>query len=335
MVIAIIGILIAYLLPAVQAAREAARRSQCTNNLKQLALAVHNFHDVNKKFPPSSHSRYFWEVLKDPAAGNTWPDNPGNPFDWARMGYATHLLPFAEQQALYDQVIAFTKEDRRPWSTNNFNDGRPGPYKADVSTFLCPSDGTKRTGTDVGYLSYHCNHGDIWMNWDWWEWRGPFGNGQRNECSFAALKDGSTNTIMLAECVIGKTNGNNAPVKGGIATGVSAGPGVSPAPVPGAAATGCSPAPAREHGRDGLGDRPAAGATPTASTRSSSPSCRPTHRPVPRPTANWGLVTASSYHPGGGNVAMCDGSVRFISETINAGDPSARSMPWGRWAAIL
>ncbi|MCL4191393.1 MAG: DUF1559 domain-containing protein, partial [Thermoguttaceae bacterium] len=230
-VIAIIGILIALLLPAVQAAREAARRSQCTNNLKQLALAVHNFHDVNKKFPPSSHSRMFWELFKDPAGASTWPDTgTGGRFGWERMGYLTQILPYAEQQALYDQVIAYTKENRRPWSRNNFANGQPGAYRSVVATFLCPSDPTVKTGDDVAFTSYHANHGDIWMNWDWWEWRGPFGNGQRNECSFATLKDGSSNTIMLAEVVIGKTPGSGAPVKGGIATGVTITPGAPPAP---------------------------------------------------------------------------------------------------------
>jgi prepilin-type N-terminal cleavage/methylation domain-containing protein len=76
-VIAIIGILIALLLPAVQAAREAARRSQCQNNLKQLALAVHNFHDTHKMYPPSRWS--------DP--GYTW---------------AVYVMPFMEQSAFFD-----------------------------------------------------------------------------------------------------------------------------------------------------------------------------------------------------------------------------------------
>jgi len=81
-VIAIIGILIALLLPAVQAAREAARRMQCTNNLKQLGLAVHNFHDSRKGLPP-----YFL------AAG--------------RPGFWVFLLPFIEQQAMYDQITSY------------------------------------------------------------------------------------------------------------------------------------------------------------------------------------------------------------------------------------
>jgi len=77
-VIAIIGILIALLLPAVQAAREAARRSQCTNNLKQIALAVHNYHDTYKVFPIGN-----WTT-----AYGTW---------------LVSLLPFIEQQALADR----------------------------------------------------------------------------------------------------------------------------------------------------------------------------------------------------------------------------------------
>src|SRR5688500_12419399 len=77
-VIAIIGILIALLLPAVQAAREAARRYQCTNNLKQIGLAMHNYHDINGKFPPSRIAR-------------------GDYITWAVL-----ILPYMEQQAMYE-----------------------------------------------------------------------------------------------------------------------------------------------------------------------------------------------------------------------------------------
>lgn len=79
-VIAIIGILIALLLPAVQAAREAARRSQCTNNLKQLALAFHNYHDVYKVFPA-------YQYMNTPTTWNSWRGH----------GALTMILPFIEQ----------------------------------------------------------------------------------------------------------------------------------------------------------------------------------------------------------------------------------------------
>ena len=81
-VIAIIGILVALLLPAIQAAREAARRSQCSNNLKQIGVALHNFHDTYKKFP----------------VGTT--DDDGN-----NIGFRAYLLPFIEQQAMWDELV--------------------------------------------------------------------------------------------------------------------------------------------------------------------------------------------------------------------------------------
>ena len=88
-VIAIIGILIALLLPAVQAAREAARRSQCTNNLKQIGLALHNYHDTHKSFPTGMVT--------------FWPDPPGSHVtDEPVWGWAALVLPFIEQKPLHD-----------------------------------------------------------------------------------------------------------------------------------------------------------------------------------------------------------------------------------------
>ena len=87
-VIAIIGILIALLLPAVQAAREAARRTQCNNHLKQLGLALHNYHDTYKTMPPGATGIY-WR----PRASGQWG------FSWF-----VHILPFVEQGTMWDQV---------------------------------------------------------------------------------------------------------------------------------------------------------------------------------------------------------------------------------------
>jgi len=96
-VIAIIGILIALLLPAVQAAREAARRTQCTNNLKQIALALHNYHDSLKVFPPSSTSGFGAGVWNYPGTGPTHPSIHLHSF-------ASLLLPYLEQGNVAGQI---------------------------------------------------------------------------------------------------------------------------------------------------------------------------------------------------------------------------------------
>ncbi len=89
-VIAIIGVLVALLLPAIQSAREAARRAQCTNQLKQLGLALHNYHDVHRTFPPSGlHNR---DGHGASATSSSWGPS------WIVM-----TLPFLEQEALYSQ----------------------------------------------------------------------------------------------------------------------------------------------------------------------------------------------------------------------------------------
>jgi prepilin-type N-terminal cleavage/methylation domain-containing protein/prepilin-type processing-associated H-X9-DG protein len=114
-VIAIIGILVALLLPAVQAAREAARRISCQNNLKQLGLSIHNYHDTHKALPPTR------TILPR----HTW---------------APFLFPFIEQANLYDQYN---------WNVNWDHPGNQPTIATDVSTFRCPSapGGTRRRDT--------------------------------------------------------------------------------------------------------------------------------------------------------------------------------------------
>jgi prepilin-type processing-associated H-X9-DG protein len=122
-VIAIIGILIALLLPAVQAAREAARRSQCTNNLKQLALAMHNFHDTAKRFPPGMARDVppFGTGISAGANGNRG------------SAWMAYILPGIEQKPLYDQIQFY---DNSGWG--NVHDA---DVIADVEipAFRCPS----------------------------------------------------------------------------------------------------------------------------------------------------------------------------------------------------
>ncbi|QDV70519.1 Type II secretion system protein G precursor [Rosistilla carotiformis] len=130
-VIAIIGILVGLLLPAVQAAREAARRMQCSNNLKQIGLALHNYHDTYNTLPPA---------VITPAAdpSDTTANNPiggGNVESW---GWAAFILPFIEQGALH-QSAGIGEGRLLELEVNN-------AAKVVVSAYRCPSD----VGTDVG-----------------------------------------------------------------------------------------------------------------------------------------------------------------------------------------
>jgi prepilin-type N-terminal cleavage/methylation domain-containing protein/prepilin-type processing-associated H-X9-DG protein len=123
-VIAIIGVLVALLLPAVQAAREAARRSQCTNNLKQNVLAILNFHDV-KKHQPQYHAAI------RPAT---------TPYNYSQPGpvWTVLILPFMEQQALYNRFDkTVTMNDRRNSQQNAFQPDPP--VRHIVGNYVCPS----------------------------------------------------------------------------------------------------------------------------------------------------------------------------------------------------
>ena len=312
-VIAIIGVLVALLLPAVQAAREASRRSSCSNNLKQLALAVHNHHDTYGNFPSGGENPRFQQM------------NLGN---WARLSYIVPLLPFIEQQPMYEQVLAHHANNvSSPWNINVSN-GVNSPYIQRINTLLCPSDSEiKAYPTNwIKPTSYHGNRGDVWMNWNFNEWRGAFGDGTNGECNFATLTDGSSNTLLLGEVCIGRGIQANADghVLNAIATGVSINNG-SGAPAICLARKGVNnmliPPLQTASGTTGWrlggrwGDAHSIYTTFFAVLPPNQPTCGGTGE-------DWAVPTVSSYHPGGALVAMCDASVKFISQTIDAGNPA-------------
>lgn len=176
-VIAIIAILIALLLPAVQQAREAARRSQCKNNLKQLGLAVHNYEASFTKFPPSA-------TISGGSATNNG--------SWSVHG---RILPQIEQENLADRI-----DLSLPWDTQMAIDG------VKVAVFACPSDINSDTARDTGAgkprlypTSYGFNFG-TWFVHDLNTGRG--GDGMffpNSKLGFRDVVDGATNTLMAAE----------------------------------------------------------------------------------------------------------------------------------------
>ena len=334
-VIAIIGILIALLLPAVQAAREAARRSQCTNNLKQLGIALHNYHDTYKAFPP--------------LGGGTGDGNEATTNRLHLSGFAG-LLPFMEQQALYDQVSspqaspAYPAWGPVPWYGWNFY-----PFHANVTAFRCPSDGTKESGhyTPFGNTNYNFCVGDQIRDTVWWNKYGAAVGSQRPRGIFgrvsyltmADIKDGTSNTIAMSEQVVSEdhdqqnSHGNYAESVGGLNTNPI---GCLAYKGSGSTITGAS----------SIGEiRGVAWCWGTMMGVGFNTVLPPNSIGCTSGTSEWGqenVFPPDSYHPGGVNAALADGSVRFFSETIDTGDltadcptaTGAKASPYGVWGAL-
>ncbi len=157
-VIAIIGVLIGMLLPAVQKVREAANRISCTNNLKQIGLALHNYHDTFKKLPYG----------KSPVFTNP----PGAPV-YARWSTHSQILPYLEQDNLYNSINFNFPPETPDMSTPDMPDymlpyQNPGRVNADacrtrVSVFICPSDSVDESVDWPGQTNYAGNQGTAFL----------------------------------------------------------------------------------------------------------------------------------------------------------------------------
>jgi prepilin-type N-terminal cleavage/methylation domain-containing protein/prepilin-type processing-associated H-X9-DG protein len=144
-VIAIIAVLIALLLPAVQAAREAARRAQCTNNMKQIGLALHNYHSTHDKFPPGASVN-----MSDPTGAATGGAGPW--LNWNDWSCQALMLGFLEQQPLYNAAnfnFAVWHSGRTPIGYY----ANLTVFNAKVGSFLCPSDPDAGIGSTNNYFA--------------------------------------------------------------------------------------------------------------------------------------------------------------------------------------
>ena len=294
-VIAIIAILIGLLLPAVQKVREAANRTKCGNNLKQWALAMHSFHDSNQKLPYGSSQ-----------ANNN-----------KRQGWVPQLWPFIEQQALFSRY----RMDLNFFDPPNIDSNQyTGLLTQPVPQYYCPSDRGK-SAFALGDMYWRCR-GNYTVNWGpvpflrptGWVYptpvpqdaNAPFGftdfvsRTKPRQAKLGAFPDGTSNTLMMSEHIMHP---------GG--TGVS------------------------DHRGDITNDDGGGGIFTTINTPNSSvqdrlklaPYCQEILPELPCATATTATniqMSARSRHTGGVQAAMCDGSVRFVPNSV----------PSGTWAGM-
>ena len=297
-VIAIIGVLVALLLPAVQAAREAARRMQCGNNLKQLGLAMHNYYDTYKRLPIGTRHN-------DPA--NTPVRAVWQGGDHRKGSVLVKILPWMEQGPLFDN-IDFGRDVYAQLNALGYDNGGNR-----ISNYICPSDGTTSTrlARDRQFYNYAKNIGNQNMPGRGWcniypnnagptgqggnmYGRGPHGHGSRNDginisgvfsrfswsAKFADVLDGTSNTIMMGEII-----------------------------------PSCG-----DHHRGGWYNPNALWTATTGGINFNT--CRwqnvPDNQQNCNDFRNWMTSQAfKSDHPAGAQVVMCDGSTHFIPEVID------------------
>jgi prepilin-type N-terminal cleavage/methylation domain-containing protein len=286
-VIAIISVLISLLLPAVQAAREAARRTQCRNNIKQFVLALHNYHDVSRMFPPG----HLETGMENPL--------PGQPSGQHQIGWLAYLLPFMEQPAVY-KLIPFNEINL----TENINKNTfffPAAGTV-IGMFLCPSDPMLLpAGLPTAPANYMANQGiDCMCQFN--TCSGVFGHSTFTKLAW--ITDGTSTTIAVSETL----RGDNKP-----ATLQDNYISTSSTSANAQDVTTCqSLAPnASDRGLSWIGGQPQYNMFSTNRVPNDVLyDCR---------APNFGCtnMAARSAHPGGVVIGMCDGSVQFMSQNID------------------
>lgn len=333
-VIAIIAVLIALLLPAVQQAREAARRSECKNKLKQLGIALHNYHENFEMFPARK-------------GGSNWDGTNNNSGNRQRMSAFVALLPYIDQAPLWDTI-----QNGDTTTTPPIAKGGPcawcGWARWDVPTpwLHCPSDGGQNLTLKVTNYAFcvgdtsnnHLNRQDA---------RGVFMN--RRCVSIAGILDGASNTILMSELVRPTAGGGTRslaigaqaqPTKFDGSDQASIDPLTSP---PGACLAlintqGYYTTPANVKNRRGslAWDGQTENVGFNTILPPNGPSCL---SPNANADSTHGWLPPQSRHSGGVHCLLGDGSVRFVSENINTGNLSAQDVltgpsPYGVWGAL-
>jgi prepilin-type N-terminal cleavage/methylation domain-containing protein/prepilin-type processing-associated H-X9-DG protein len=302
-VITIIGILIALLLPAVQAAREAARRSQCSNNLKQFGLALLGFEENNKTFPPGVQAKSQFDDKQ-----------------WLYFIY--HLMPYMEMSAYYEAVHGPRFDQIIPWGDPTA--WAPLAEMPFPGAFYCPSDTTTDHFVDCIVRLPKCNYLGIFSGLDETYMYGSGGTIKTTidparravfrplqGTAMADITDGTSNTIAVAEYLTGvdwhDARGDFYTSRAGAQfLFVTTGPNST---VP-----------------DSLIN--ASGFCPSSNAH---------NLPAQNLPCTWigaNFATPRSLHPGGVNVVFADGSVHFIQNSIDSSTSATNPGTWQRLGFI-
>ncbi|MDR1924807.1 MAG: DUF1559 domain-containing protein [Planctomycetaceae bacterium] len=347
-VIAIIGVLIAILLPAVQAARESARRMQCSNNMKQIALALHEHHDAKGALP---------------AGGNKF----GTGIDpcWSPT---VMILPYIEQGALYTTLETIPSNSQSQSSTDRFETWKKHDvFKVRISALLCPSDGnSKRPYEGYGCSNVVYSFGDgMWdhgtganivtrMLFAPGQWvSGVSSSGFKR--TFSSCTDGASNTIAVSETVVANIPSYRN-IKGGVSQVASVensgggGPGTKcglnaladPAnrnSIKSSQAIITHDKIATEASSNLRGGRFQDGRGIYQGFHTVTPPNSPSCSHAAYAEGSWGLYPPNSNHSSGVNVGFLDGSVHFINNSIDynggsAGQVTSGPSPYGVWGAL-
>lgn len=296
-VIAIIGILIALLLPAVQAAREAARRSQCTNNLKQIGLAFHNFQDTFGKLPNGARDG---DPRPPVSAALTECCRSNTRHGWS---WSYYILPFLEQSAVYE--LATDADDQPTPDKDKYNTKESVVAGVAIKTYYCPS----RRDPKLHSSSYKCDYAGNAGERGSGGLRDKSSSGLRgvviqtdqDKTRIELIKDGSSNTIMVGEKALnslsfGDEGGdnerwNNAGWDEDIV----------------------------RYGAGLLSDGTFYGIPPISDNDAPKLIGDTWTTVVDKGGRSWGQWHPffGSSHPGGANFCMADGSVQFISQTVD------------------